>query len=211
VLRAGMTYETALPWWGTVLQSSATFSHGTGGRNRADADASGIPLSRQGASPFFAKANVDAHLTQPLPEGFRFDLIGRLQTSFGKPLLVSEQFALDGPQAISAYPSGTLNVDEGGTLRGELSRPFAVPGLGVPLILSPYGFGTFGAGRLIEPTIVELGVVRGGAVGAGLRSSIDAPDGYQGAILGLEVARQYSNLPNLPHAWRLNVGMSIRF
>ena len=211
VLRAGMAYETALPWWGAALQSSATLSHGTGGRDRADADASGIPLSRQGASPLFAKANVDAHLTQPLPEGFRLDLIGRLQTSFGKPLLVSEQFALDGPQAISAYPSGTLNVDEGGTLRGELSRSFAVPDLGFPLLLSPYGFGTFGAGRLVEPTIVELAVVRGGAVGAGLRSSIDAPDGYHGATLGLELARQYSNLPNLAQAWRFNVGMSIRF
>jgi hemolysin activation/secretion protein len=210
-LRAGVVYETGLPWWGAVLQSSAAFSHGTGGRDRADADASGIPLSRQGASPLFAKANVDLHLTQPLPEGFRVDLIGRAQTSFGKPLLVSEQFALDGPQAISAYPSGTLNVDEGGTLRGELSRPFVVPGFAVPLVLSPYGFGAFGAGRLIEPTIVELGVVRGGAVGAGLRSVIDAPGGYQGVTLGLEAARQYSNLPNLAHAWRLNVSMSIRF
>ncbi|MGC2780754.1 MAG: ShlB/FhaC/HecB family hemolysin secretion/activation protein [Bradyrhizobium sp.] len=211
VLRAGAAYETGLPWGGAALQTSATFSHGTGGRDRADADASGIPLSRQGAGPLFAKANVDARLTQPLPGEFRVDLIGRAQTSFHTPLLVPEQFSLDGPQAVSAYPSGTLNVDEGGTLRGELSRPFAVPGFVAPLILSPYGFGVFGVGRLDAPTIVELPIVRGAAVGAGLRSGMDMPGGYQGVTLGLELARQYSNLPNLPHAWRANVSVSMRF
>jgi hemolysin activation/secretion protein len=210
-LRAGAAYETGLPLRGAVLQSSATFSQGTGGRDRADAEASGISLSRQGAGPHFTKANIDARLIQPLPAEFRFDLIGRAQFSFGKPMLVSEQFSLDGPQAISAYPSGTLNVDQGGTLRGELSRPFMLPGFIAPLILSPYGFGVFGAGRLLDPTIVEVVEVRGSAIGAGLRSGFDIPGGYQGVTLGLEVARQYSNLPNLTHAWRGNVSMSIRF
>jgi hemolysin activation/secretion protein len=210
-LRTGAAYETGLPWWGAVLQTTATFSHGTGGRDRADADASGIPLSRQGAGPLFTKANMDAHITQPLPAEFRIDLFGRAQASFGKPLLVSEQFSLDGPQAISAYPSGTLNVDQGGTLRGELGRPFALPGFVAPLILSPYGFGVFGAGRLVDPTIVEVAAIRGGAVGAGLRSGIDIPGGYQGVTLGLEAARQFSNLPNLTHTWRGNFSMNIRF
>jgi hemolysin activation/secretion protein len=139
------------------------------------------------------------------------DFIGRAQTSFGDPLLVSEQFSLDGPQAVSAYPSGTLNVDEGGTLRAELSRSFALAGAAVPVVLSPYGFGSFGVGRLLEPTIVELPVVRGGAVGGGVRSGMDLPGGYQGVTLGLEVARQFSNLPTLPQAWRGNVVMSLRF
>jgi hemolysin activation/secretion protein len=211
VLRIGAAYETGLPWWSAALQTSATFSQGTGGRDSADALASGIPLSRQGAGPFFSKATFDAHVTQPLPNEFRMDFIGRAQTSFGNPLLVSEQFSLDGPQAVSAYPSGTLNVDEGGTLRGELSRSFASIGTAVPIILSPYAFGSFGVGRLLEPTIVELAVVRGGAVGAGVRSGIDLPGGYQGVALGLEGARQFSNLPNLPHSWRGQVVMSFRF
>jgi hemolysin activation/secretion protein len=211
VVRLGAAYETGLPWWSAALQTSATFSQGTGGRDSADALASGVPLSRLGAGPFFSKATFDAHVTQPLPNEFRVDLIGRAQTSFGDPLLVSEQFSLDGPQAVSAYPSGTLNVDEGGTWRAELSRSFALTGTAVPVILSPYGFGSFGAGRLVEPTIVELAVVRAGAVGVGVRSGIDIPGGYQGVALGLEVARQFSNLPNLPQAWRGNVVMSFRF
>jgi len=211
VLRIGAAYETGLPWSGAALQTSATFSQGTGGRDNAEALASGVPLSRQSAGPLFSKTTFDARFTQLLQDEFRMDLIGRAQTSFGNPLLVSEQFSLDGPQAVSAYPSGTLNVDEGGTLRGELSRPFALIGTTVPVILSPYGFGSFGTGRLIEPTIVELAVVRGGAIGAGVRSGMDIPGGYQGIALGLEVARQFSNLPNLSHSWRGQVVLSFRF
>jgi hemolysin activation/secretion protein len=210
-LRAGAAYEAGLPWWSETLRTSATLSHGTGGRTIADGVASGIPLSRQGGSPDFAKANVDAHLIQPLPDAFRFDLIGRAQASFRKPMLVSEQFSLDGPQAVSAYPSGTLNVDEGGTLRGELSRPFVIPGPDAPLMLSPYGFGAFGVGRLNDPTVVELTTIRAAAVGAGLRSGIDMPDGYRRATLSVEIARQFSNLPNLERAWRTNVSISIGF
>jgi hemolysin activation/secretion protein len=211
VLRIGAAYETGLPWWSAALQTSATFSQGTGGRDSADALASGVPLSRQGAGPDFSKATFDAHVTQPLPNEFRLDFIGRAQTSFGDPLLVSEQFSLDGPLAISAYPSGTLNVDEGGTFRTELSRSFAITRTAVPVTLSPYGFGSVGVGRLLEPTIIELAVVRAGAVGAGVRSGIDVPGGYQGVTLGREVARQFSNLPTLPQAWRVNVSMSVRF
>jgi hemolysin activation/secretion protein len=213
VLRAGAAYETALPWLSETLQTSATYSHGTGGRDAADAAASGIPLSRQGAGPLFAKATVDGRLIQPLPEAFRFDLIGRAQTSFGQPMLISEQFFLDGAQAVSAYPMSSLAVDEGGTLRGELSRSFGVPGP-VPLTMSPYGFGVSGIGRLVDPTVVEVVevvAVRAASFGAGVRSNIDMPDGYQGLSVGLEAARQYSNLPNLAQSWRINVSMSSRF
>jgi hypothetical protein len=54
-------------------------------------------------------------------------------------------------------------------------------------------------------------VIRGSSVGAGLRGGIDLPGGYQGITLGLEVARQFSNLPNLTHSWRTNISMNIRF
>jgi len=209
-LRVGAAYQAGLPWWGAALQSSATFSQGVGGRGAADALASGIPLSRRGASPFFSKAALNAQITQPLPEQYQLDFIGRFQTSFGTPLMVSEQFSLDGLQAVSAYPSGTLNVDEGGTLRIELSRSFALA-TSVPMVLSPYSFGSFGAGRLNEPTFVELAVVRAGALGFGARGNLEIPGGYQGMSLGLEIARQFSNLPHLPQGWRGQVVMSVRY
>lgn len=209
--RAGASFNTGLPAWGSALQLNAGFSQGVGGRDQSDALASGVPLSRQGSDPYFSKATFDARVFQPLPYGLNFDLIGRAQTSFGHPLFVSEQFALDGPQALSAFSTGTLNVDEGGTLRVELARPFAAIGTAVPIVLSPYGFGSVGAGRLIAPTILELSTIRGGSVGAGVRSGIELAGGYQGLTLGLEVARQFSNLPDLPHAWRGNVVMNVRF
>jgi hemolysin activation/secretion protein len=210
-VRVGATYDSGLPWLNETLQASAVFSHGVGGRGAADAAASGIPLSRLGASPFFAKGNVDAHLVQPLPDSFRFDLIGRAQTSFGQPLMQSEQFQLDGPLAVSGYPIGTLNVDEGVSIRGELSWPFLVQGGLVPLVLTPYGFGAFGVGRLVEQTVLEVRMVRAGSFGAGLRSAFDMPNGHQGTSLGLEVARQYSDLETIPHGWRFNAVLNLRF
>jgi hemolysin activation/secretion protein len=210
-VRVGAAYDSGLPWLNERLQTSAVFSHGVGGRGAADVAASGIPLSRLGASPFFAKGNVDAHLVQPLPDSFQFDLIGRGQTSFGQPLMQPEQFQLDGPLAVSGYPIGTLNVDEGASLRGELSRSFAAAIDGVPVVLTPYSFGAFGIGRLLEPTVLEVGVVRAGSFGVGLRSGFDMPNGYQGASLGLEVARQYSDLETVPHGWRFNAVLNLRF
>ena len=79
------------------------------------------------------------------------------------------------------------------------------------MILSPYGFGVVGVGRLDDPTIVEVALVRAASVGGGLRSTFDLPGGYQGVTLAFEVARQYSNLPNLQHFWRGNVVVNIPF
>jgi hemolysin activation/secretion protein len=210
-LRGGMAVDTPLPWLGELLQASATFSQGTGGRDAADAASSGIPLSRQGAGPFFSKINLDAHLIQPLSEAFRFDLFGHAQTSFGQPLLTPEQFFLAGPQAVSAYATGALPVDEGATLRGELSRPFSVPSPVAPLILSPYAFGVVGAGRLDNPTAAEVPSVKAASFGAGVRSGADLPGGYQGITANFEVARQYSDLPTLAHGWRESISVNMRF
>jgi hypothetical protein len=44
-----------------------------------------------------------------------------------------------------------------------------------------------------------------------VRSNIDLPGGYQSFSVALEAARQYSNLPTLPQAWRENVILNMRF
>jgi hemolysin activation/secretion protein len=211
VLRGGPALDTALPWLGESLQGAVVFSHGLGGRNAEDAAESGVPLSRPGSGPYFSKATLDGRLVQPLTEGFRFDLIGHGQTSFGQPMMLPEQFFLDGPTAISSYPTGSLPVDEGATLRAELSRSFFVPEIKIPVVLSPYLFGAYGAGRLDDPTPVEVAMVHAAAFGAGVRSNVDFPGGYQGFSIALETARQYSNLPTLTQAWRENVVVNMRF
>ena len=193
------------------MQASATFSQGTGGRDAADVASSGIPLSRQGAGPIFSKINLDTHLIQPLYEAFRFDLFGHVQNSFGQPLLTPEQFFLDGPQAVSAYATGALPVDEGATLRGEVSRLFSIPSSVAPLILSPYAFGVVGAGRLDSPTAAEVTSVKAASFGAGVRSGVDLPRGYEGITVNFEVARQYSDLPTLARGWRESISVNMRF
>jgi hemolysin activation/secretion protein len=207
VLRGGPTLEITLPWYDELLHASASFSQGLGGRNATD----GVPLSRPGTGPNFSHANFDGHLIQPLKDGFRLDLIGSAQTSFGRPMMLPEQFFLDGPLAISSYPTGSLPVDEGATLRAELSRPFSVPEIKIPVVLSPYLFGAYGAGRLYDPTPLEVAMVHAATFGAGVRSNVDLPGGYQGFSVALEMARQYSNLPTLPQAWRENVVVNMRF
>ena len=43
-----------------------------------------------------------------------------------------------------------------------------------------------------------------------LMANIDWPDGYRGISIS-QTARQYSNLPTLPQAWRENVVINMRF
>jgi hemolysin activation/secretion protein len=124
VVRAGPDYAMSLPW-GAGLKLGAILSQGLGGRTEADAIASGVPLSRAGAGPDFTKITGNVRVSQPLSGDVRFDLIGFGQLSMGKPMMLSEQFALDGTEAVSAFAAGTFNVDQGATLRGELVRPFA--------------------------------------------------------------------------------------
>ena len=54
-------------------------------------------------------------------------------------------------------------------------------------------------------------MVHAATFGAGVRSNVDFPGGYQGFSIALETARQYSNLPTLPQAWRENVIINMRF
>jgi len=210
VVRVGPDYAMSLPW-GAGLQLGAVLSQGLGGRGEADAIASGIPLSREGAGPEFTKITVNIRVSQPLLADLRLDLIGSGQLSLGKPMLLSEQFALDGTEAISAYPAGTFNVDQGATLRGELVRPFAARFDGVGATVSPYLFGSVGRGWLFDVTAVEQSTINVGALGFGARSTVDVAAGSPGLSFGLELARQFTDVAGLRQGWRGNVNAMVTF
>lgn len=210
VVRMGPDYAMSLPW-GAGLQLGAALSQGLGGRSGADAAASGVPLSRAGAGPDFTKITGNVRVSQPLPAEFRLDLIGSGQLSMGKPMLRSEQFALDGPEAVSAFSAGTFNVDQGATLRGELVRPFSARFDAVGATVSPYVFGSVGHGWLFNATNVEQSVISAGAVGFGARSGVDVAAGATGLSFGLELARQFTDVPGLRQAWRGNVNAMVTF
>ena len=208
-LRAGGVLEDSLPW-GAGVRLAAHLSHGLGGRGIAEAAASNIPLSRQEAEPVFTKANAEARFTQPLWQAFRLEVLGRAQSSFGEALLRPEQFALDGSDAVTARPDYPFIVDEGASLRAELSRVFPVQaGMGL-VALAPYGFGAAGWGRLDAPTLLEIETLRLAALGIGVRATGETASGETGATFALEVARLISN--DLDAAgWRVQFNSGVRF
>jgi len=59
--------------------------------------------------------------------------------------------------------------------------------------------------------VVERDVVRAAAFGAGVRLSASTENGRSAALIGFEVARQFSNLNNLATGWRGTLTSSFRF
>lgn len=210
VLRGGVDYAASLPW-GAGVQLGAGVSQGLGGRAELDAVSSGVPLSRTGAAPDFSKLTANLRVTQPLLWGARFDVIGFGQASFGRPLLRSEQFALDGVDALSAFAAGTFSADQGMTVRGELVRPFAARFDAASATVSPYLFGAAGRGWLMNATSVERRVINAGALGLGARGNIETADGSPGLSLGLELARQFTDVVGARRGWRGNVNATVVF
>lgn len=210
VLRTGPDYTRALPWGATLL-AAGSLSQGLGGRSGNDAAQSGVPLSHIGAGPDFTKVNGTLSLSQPLPGELRLDTIGVGQTSFGKPMFLSEQLALDGSNQVSAFAAGTINVDQGATLRGELVRPFAVEAASTSATVAPYLFGAVGHGHVFDTTVVEAASINVGALGFGARSRVHQASGAPDLNLTLELARQYTNIPGLRQGWRGNLNAWLEF
>jgi hemolysin activation/secretion protein len=210
-LRGGADFATRLPGGGN-LQLNAKLSQGLGGRGELDVAQSGVPLSRMGASSSFSKLAGYGRVSQPLPLAeLRVDLIGAGQFAMGKPMLRSEQFALDGSDAISAFSGGTFSVDEGATMRGELSRSFAAKFETANLLVSPYLFGAVGRGWLSNATSVEQSVINAGAVGIGTRGAMASNSGWPAFNFGVELARQFTDAAWLRPGWRGNVNAAVIF
>ena len=172
VLRLTQQGDVFLPW-GAALSGDATLSFGLdafGARNGSVA----LPLSRDGAEPDFTKLEMSGRYGQSfLQDRLQLSLSGKAQTSFGDPLVSSEQFGLGGFDWLSAYGSGEINGDAGAAVRAELAFPMALPQLdqypALGSVISPYTFAAAGIARLEKASAVELGVTRAVSFGAGLR------------------------------------------
>jgi hemolysin activation/secretion protein len=210
VFRVGPDYATTLPW-GTGMQLGALMSMGLGGRDSFDAATSGIPLSRLGSGPDFAKLAASARFSQPLPANLRIDVIAAGQFTGGKPMLRPEQIALDGNDAVSAFDSGSFSADQGMTVRGEVSRPFVFGLGGINATASPYVFGAAGRGWLANATSVEQSVFNAGALGLGVRGTVDVAAGVPRPNLALEVGRGFTDLRGVKAGWRASMLASMSF
>jgi hemolysin activation/secretion protein len=210
VFRLQAAYNRLLDW-NAAVQATGTFSQGLTGRDGAQALATAIPLSRQGSSPTFSKLNVDLRYQQALPWDLQLGLIGRAQTSFGQALFSSEQFSLDGLDALSSFAAGTFSVDQGATLRGEISHPFPFNWGSLSTTVSPYIFASGGRGSLEQPTAVEQHIENAGSFGLGLRTGSDFIGTPYGSTLGVEIGRQLSDVIGEKEGYRANLAFAVHF
>lgn len=207
VLRLGLSERRQFDN-GLVFSASGTLSQGLGGR-LGDTTLHGIPLSRAGAGPDFHKIGGDVRVDLPAPGGTLVSLALRGQTSFGTPLLVGEQFGLDGPDNASAFPAGTFSVDEGLGMRAEWSWPTALSVM--PATAAPYLFGAGGRGWIDRPQRGEEPRVDAASFGVGLRLAGSDAAALPGSSIGLELARGFTTAPNQRNRYRGNLTMSVPF
>ncbi|WHQ68593.1 ShlB/FhaC/HecB family hemolysin secretion/activation protein [Methylorubrum extorquens] len=197
---------------GGLLAGSATLSLGIDGLGaRSAADATPIlPLSRLGANAEFQKLDALLSYTQPLFDPLVVGLYARGQTSFGQPLLRSEQIGFASFQELSTFDAGSIVGDSGFVFRGEVSAPFKVQPEGIPVSAAPYVFGAAGTLFLERPTGLEKAVLHVASLGLGVRL-LSQPD-PTGTLttLTLEFGRRFRD-DTLPDANRFTVVGSVRF
>ena len=176
--------------WGATISGRATASFGIDGLGaRRAADASAIlPLSRQGADATFQKFDITLGYTQSLIEHLVVNVAAHAQTSFGAPLLHSEQIGIANTSGLSAFDAGSIVGDQGYVVRGELSSPWSVPlqTTAIGVVASPYVFAAYGEVMLQDPTALEAASIRATSYGGGLRLGGGAPGTLSSGSLTLE-------------------------
>ena len=185
---------------------AANLSQGIAGRTATAT----LPFSHQGTGNHFTRLDGTARLTTPLVGDFALDLTARGQASFGQPLFLSEQFALDAASAVSSFPGGSFNADSGATLRGELRYPpMALRGL----TIAPYLFGAHGWGWLSRPAAGEQRLMTAAAAGLGARADLAGLPGFRRlhAALGFEFGHQFSNVAGRASGDRASFTVAIGF
>jgi hemolysin activation/secretion protein/opacity protein-like surface antigen len=195
----------AFPWeWGGNANTLVFYGNGLGGRTAFDGPIAGSALSRPGSGPTFNKVKLEERIVQPLPGGFQANLTAKVQENFGAPLPLTEQLSIDGLDGLSGFASGTVNVDRGGVVRGELARPFNFQFLNINTNLSPYVFDAWGGGVRDWPFISENKGVRATSFGAGLRANTGITSIPMAEYMAVEFARDVSNIPYRSKNYRVN-------
>ena len=208
-------FGTDATWFtplGGVFVGNVTASFGIDGLGaRMAGDATPLlPLSRQGADAEFQKLEVSASYSQSLADHLGVDLFARAQTSFGKPLLQSEQIGLTGATGLSSFDAGALQGDSGYVVRGELSSPWYVPFTGGVVQLTPYVFGAVGEVRLDMPTALEQASIVGASYGLGVKLGTAFASDPTSTSLTLEWGRQHRD-DHQPISDRFSLSGAIQF
>jgi hemolysin activation/secretion protein len=191
---------------GWSIATKGQYSHGLQGRTPEEVAQTGISLSRMGAATDFDKLQLRLKLTVPLPKKFEIAWSVQGQDALGKPLLRAEQYSLDGVDAISGYPSGTVTVDSGYVTRSELAHAFHGEIKKIALDIKPYLYGAYGRGWLAAHTDQELAAESVGSFGVGAR--LEASQWISSQV---EIGRRTSDTEQLPHDWRVSASVAAHF
>jgi hemolysin activation/secretion protein len=176
---------------GAAVELGAQLSFGLDafGARTADDAAGDTPLSRPGADADFAKLEVSARYRQSFGETLLATVNGRAQTSFGDPLILSEQFGVASSREISPLDAGTVTGDGGWVVRGELARPFDLDGGPLGWTVSPFAFAAAGAVFREQPVDGEADDTFANAYGVGVDVFYPFEDRFSNASLRLELGR----------------------
>jgi hemolysin activation/secretion protein len=206
--------------WGGSVTGSLNLSTGLdafGARTGAEAAASLVPLSRQGAGASFTKLDGALGYTQNFAEHLSTTLSARAQTSFGQALERAEQIGIAGPGSLSAFNAGQLQGDSGAVARAELGAPFVLPANSLPfsdgtvgILATPYAFVSAGEIFLVDPTILESSHVRAASYGGGLRIAGGKAGALGTGSLGLEFSRE-ARSDKIPDGNRFTLVTAIKF
>ncbi|WP_372571876.1 ShlB/FhaC/HecB family hemolysin secretion/activation protein [Ruegeria jejuensis] len=208
VLRAtldgGWTFEN-----GAALQAGAVFSKGLDAFG-ASSESDDTPLSVQGASAEFNKLVISARYDMAFNTNWILGLSGRAQTSFGDPLVTSEQMSVAGTGEMSTFDAGTLQGDDGYILRAEIGRQNRTTVGGFPILVKPYLFGAYSHLGLEEPTVVEQSTTKASAYGVGVEVLMLEESSFSSGTLRLEFGRGERD-DNGPEGNRFGIVASRRF
>lgn len=198
VARAGIDASAVLPGGGTI-SADAQMSVGIDGLGaRSAARASRVlPLSRVGADASFAKLEMSAGIEQPLAPHAEISVRARAQTGFGDAMANAEQFGIATQGDLSPLPVGTVQGDQGATMRGELRFPFTYVDASSFGRIAPYAFGAWGTVRYERPTVVERRRTDAYAYGVGARVNAGAVAGSPAVVASIEYGR--AGIDGLPH------------
>jgi hemolysin activation/secretion protein len=182
---------------GLTVNYGAEISQGLnafGARTAADAAQSTIPLSQQGADAVFTKVTGHLEINQALPSDFFAALKAYGQDAFDHPLLLSEQYDIDGANMLSGFTTGEFFGDSAWVVRGELGRAFSVAFNPATLVVTPYVFAASGERDIFQPTAAEIGSVHVSNYGIGTRFNLPSWANYAADTYAfVEASRGYVN------------------
>ena len=194
---------------GRLVSGRVTFSQGLSALGARQGTAA-IPLSRQGAESGFSRLEAAARLDQPLLTALALQVTLRAQTSFGQPLVSSEQFGLVTAIGLSAFDSGRLQGDSGYVARAELQSPRSMPAGSLLIGTAPYLYVAAGMASLTQPTALERPKISATSWGLGLRLGAAQAASTRGLTVSLEYG--LSNRSDLSKTQdRVTVAAMLRF